>query len=1152
MQHQSSWTGRNFLIGTVGSGIFTNGTTLTFSVYGKAVGSTQKIYCVLWNTKQNKLYRTLISTDITEKFLRYSTTFTVNNTGHNVGDSIHLYLYGPYTAGMSDGYNYYLQPQLETASTATSFCPSSRESGKFVLPPTIISRTDFAIGMWVKIYALSSNNVIIDKTTNGTDGFRVYLTNDGKLRLKVGTNEVVDSSTIGSDWFYILLYGTANKTGLRICDQLGYREISLNSQVPINSEKAFLTIGNSYDFSTNTFMLFSQLSLGYYYDKNGVAQWTRDVVEKIYNMKQPFDTLVKSRIIPFHQHDSMYLRHYNGYVGIGTDSPLYMLDVRQASWIDSVLTNQVKIGATDQSNYRLYIKESTSNSQIFLSGSNQQTNLQISLQNNTITLNASTGTNVQIGSSTKINISSTNVSVLNSSLKLPDSGFNGSGQIQCTGTVKFANGGQAQGIYVKEIAVSDSWADNDANKQTNGIYSKGNLKVNTVLFVNAQSKQVGVNTTSPQTPYQIHVNGATLLSGNVDIIGSLSTQGNVSLKNSSGNQVITVSNSNVGINVSSPSETLHVNGAIRGHVNGALRISTGSGTLDIGPQNTSVCRLDTSVSRFYFNKPVNVQTELQIDGTSYKINSSAFYLPGGTVNGIFSATTYVQTPEVRNSTNLTLYVNGYSTIMTSTGRIGLLTSNPLEQIHLNGQIRGNSTNGSIRIKTDYGYVDIGATTSTGVHFTTNVQLYAFNKQITQPAVMFSNDQYQYAYYINQSGYANLSSVNATSGTFSTSLYQQTANFVNVSISGTLTSGTLNMPNSVLTAKQISITQTSPLPPLSVNSSILVVNLNQDLLDGMHQLSSNSQNTVVSRDSTGNFQANVVVQNKVGTNTAQAFNIITNNSNVITVTSDGKVGIGTTSPEEKLHVYGPLKGNQTNGAVTVKTNCGSVTIGAQNYDWCHFLADNQQFYFNKPIHAVGSFTIYDTSYGFSATQQKFPTTTVSQLTIVGIQTFNSSVIALLKPVNVSGNVNITGNITATRVYGAVYNDYQEYRAQVEYIKPGYVQLSNNGKLYKQNKDRQRNVQGVVSDVFGFQIGEQNQNQLPVQVSGRALVYAENKKRLKVGDQVCTTKNGTVRKMKWWEKLLFPEQIVGFVDEIPSYSTWGSSNVRVDGRIWIRVK
>ncbi|HOJ93769.1 MAG TPA: hypothetical protein PK390_00880 [Fervidobacterium nodosum] len=69
---------------------------------------------------------------------------------------------------------------------------------------------------------------------------------------------------------------------------------------------------------------------------------------------------------------------------------------------------------------------------------------------------------------------------------------------------------------------------------------------------------------------------------------------------------------------------------------------------------------------------------------------------------------------------MTLYVNGYSTIMTSTGRIGLLTSNPLEQIHLNGQIRGNSTNGSIRIKTDYGYVDIGATTSTGVHFTTNV------------------------------------------------------------------------------------------------------------------------------------------------------------------------------------------------------------------------------------------------------------------------------------------------------------------------------------------------------------------------------------------------------------------------------------------------
>ena len=50
------------------------------------------------------------------------------------------------------------------------------------------------------------------------------------------------------------------------------------------------------------------------------------------------------------------------------------------------------------------------------------------------------------------------------------------GQINSAGTIKFSNGNAAQGIYVKQISVSDSWADNDANTQTNGIYSKGNIK----------------------------------------------------------------------------------------------------------------------------------------------------------------------------------------------------------------------------------------------------------------------------------------------------------------------------------------------------------------------------------------------------------------------------------------------------------------------------------------------------------------------------------------------------------------------------------------------------------------------------------------------------------------------------------------------------
>jgi len=38
----------------------------------------------------------------------------------------------------------------------------------------------------------------------------------------------------------------------------------------------------------------------------------------------------------------------------------------------------------------------------------------------------------------------------------------------------------------------------------------------------------------------------------------------------------------------------------------------------------------------------------------------------------------------------------------------------------------------------------------------------------------------------------------------------------------------------------------------------------------------------------------------------------------------------------------------------------------------------------------------------------------------------------------------------------------------------------------------------------------------------------------------------------EIIEFPDRIVGVVSEIPTYETWGTGNVKVDGRIWIKIK
>jgi hypothetical protein len=34
--------------------------------------------------------------------------------------------------------------------------------------------------------------------------------------------------------------------------------------------------------------------------------------------------------------------------------------------------------------------------------------------------------------------------------------------------------------------------------------------------------------------------------------------------------------------------------------------------------------------------------------------------------------------------------------------------------------------------------------------------------------------------------------------------------------------------------------------------------------------------------------------------------------------------------------------------------------------------------------------------------------------------------------------------------------------------------------------------------------------------------------------------------------WPDAIVGYVSEIPVYKYWGSDNIEINGRIWIKVK
>ena len=151
----------------------------------------------------------------------------------------------------------------------------------------------------------------------------------------------------------------------------------------------------------------------------------------------------------------------------------------------------------------------------------------------------------------------------------------------------------------------------------------------------------------------------------------------------------------------------------------------------------------------------------------------------------------------------------------------------------------------------------------------------------------------------------------------------------------------------------------------------------------------------------------------------------------------------------------------------------------------------------------------------------------------------------------GNITSTGNITANKVYGAVWNDYAEYRESVEPVQFGRIVCENGDGTVSPAKERLQPAPLAVSDTFGFAIGETKKCQCPIAVAGRVLVYPyEDRNSYAPGDAVCAAPGGTASKMTREEIKEYPDRILGIVSSIPKDLYW--SNIEIDGRIWISIR
>jgi len=153
---------------------------------------------------------------------------------------------------------------------------------------------------------------------------------------------------------------------------------------------------------------------------------------------------------------------------------------------------------------------------------------------------------------------------------------------------------------------------------------------------------------------------------------------------------------------------------------------------------------------------------------------------------------------------------------------------------------------------------------------------------------------------------------------------------------------------------------------------------------------------------------------------------------------------------------------------------------------------------------------------------------------------------------STRVNYDGYFYATKVYNAVYNDLVDFLELIENesIKYGHVYFQTGNGVKLTNKRCQKGVVGIASDTYGFALGyKKNSNQVPIGISG--WVLSKTDKEYPIGTPLTNNKNGELTKMRWYEKILYPERMLAIMGRKEINNIW-NDNIKVNNRYWVKIK
>ena len=625
--------------------------------------------------------------------------------------------------------------------------------------------------------------------------------------------------------------------------------------------------------------------------------------------------------------------------------------------------------------------------------------------------------------------------------------------------------------------------------------------------------------------------------------------GNVYLRSNGADQLILYSNGTIGMGTTAAPDYTKYKAALNGNAlisgtiylnDNTLSIAEGSGTnikiqtpsgyMEMGPVNSSYCHIFTDRGSFYYNKRLTVD------------------------EGILSS----------YDENLALQTSGTTrmTILNSNGNVGIGTASPTANLEINGSsgqygaIINSGGLGALRwgsgaqgyLSYGTGKVLIGGLASNELDLTANGDTKV--KILTDGKVGIGTTAPSETLEVN----GNIKGIDISS-----------TGKVKINTSGDPTIGGATMANGWL-------------------------QIGNGLSLDPNEICFNSASYIgVTGDYDLNFRKNVV--------------------NLLTIASSGNIGIGNSAPAYKLDVSGNINSTGTisaanatiTGAISYTdvtgylinfssaTNYGIYWDTTNNYmqlngsgtDRFHVSLDTGNTYIAGAVDCRSSCSIdgplniiagngNGIRFWDSSLYSIYMSTTADATyggTVAGAATSDYNMYFTMSSGTNRGwvfkngeaklQIDSSGNLfTAGIVNSAGYNDYAEYRLSKEKLSGGIVATeSQDGYICRSNK-RLGKACMITSDTYGFVMGEKAKNKdeysIPIAVAGRVLVYTDkDRSSFKVGDVVCSGIDGTVSKMKWWEKILFPDRILGVVSEIPIYDKWGSDNVEVNNRIWIRV-